>query len=139
MSSTMEQLRAIADGRASAPDRTEHHPDAELLCACATYLELCADAAAIFREARNLPVPFVGNPQFDIELARKNEKNAEAKRLLTRLGRMHATTAAGVYAKATIVVTQRGYMAAPRFILSLATDLVNNPKLRASLWPAEAV
>jgi hypothetical protein len=44
---------------------------------------------------------------------------------------------AGLYAKATIVVVQNGYMTAPRFMLSLATDLVGNPGLRASLWPPE--
>jgi hypothetical protein len=57
--------------------------------------------------------------------------------MLTRLGRMRASTAAGIYAKAAIVATRRGYMTAPRFVLSLAEDLVKNPTLRQSLWPAE--
>ena len=49
---------------------------------------------------------------------------------------MRASTAAGVYAKATIVVAKCGYMTAPNFMLSLANDLVNCPELRAMLWPA---
>jgi hypothetical protein len=114
----------------------EPHPDAELLNACATYLDLCADANAIDREARKQPGQHVGNPQFDAARVRSREKEAEAKRILNRLGKMRAATAAGVYAKATIVVTRRGYMSAPNFMLSLADDLVNCPGLRAAVWPA---
>jgi hypothetical protein len=140
MSDVLKQLRAVADGRSSAPDK-ELHPDAGLLRACATHLDLRADAAAIEREARGgvqrKRGACIGNPEFDAARVRWREKEAEAKRVLNRLGRMQATTAAGVYAKATIVVVQKGYMSAPRFMLSLATDLVGNPTLRASLWPTE--
>ena len=134
---TLAQLRAVADGRSSAPEKTEQHPDAELLQYRAAYLDLCAEIDAIYREARKLPVPYVGNPDYDAALARRDEKKTAAKRVLGRLGKMHASTAAGIFAKATIVVTAGGCMTAPKFILSLATDLVSNPTLRASLWPAE--
>ena len=136
MSDVLEQLRAIADGRGSAPDR-ELHPDADLLHSVATYLDLCAEAAAIEREARQRPVPYVGNPEFDAAAGRWKEKEAEARRVLNRLTKTRAATAAGIYAKATIIATRRGYMQAPGFALSLATDLVGNPTLRASLWPTE--
>jgi hypothetical protein len=48
---TLQQLRAVADGRCSSPN-TELHPHADLPHACASYLELRADAAAIERKAR---------------------------------------------------------------------------------------
>jgi hypothetical protein len=140
MSDILEQLRAIADGCCSARDK-EPHPDAELLLACATYLDLRAEAAAIEREARGdvqqQRGAYIGNPVFDAARAWRMEKEAEAIRILNRLGKMHATAAAGIYAEATVVVMQRGYISAPNFMLSLATDLVSNPTLRASLWPAE--
>ena len=63
MSDVLEQLRAVADGRGSAPEKTEQHPDAELLRAVATYLDLRAEAAAIPRGAHQLPAPYVGNPE----------------------------------------------------------------------------
>ena len=113
------------------------HPDADLLDLCASYLDICAEANAIDREARKQPTPYRDNPQFAAAMAQRDEKRAEAMRILNRLGKTHAATAAGVYAKATVVVTRRGYMAAPRFVLSLANDLVNAPGLRAVLWPAE--
>lgn len=138
MSDVLEQLRAIADGRGSAPDK-ELHPDTELLRAAATYLDLCAEIETIWREAVKKPGARVGDAEFDAALRRRKEKKVEARKVLARLGKTRAATAAGVYAKATIVTTQRGGMSAPRFMLSLATDLVNNPTLRASLWPTEAV
>lgn len=112
------------------------HPDAALLEMCATYLDLCAEADAIDREARRQPSPCRGNPEFDAARGRCKEKEMEAKCILARLGKTQAATAAGVYAKATIVVTKRGYMSAPNFMLSLAEDLVRCPGLRAILWPA---
>ncbi len=113
------------------------HPDTGLLDLCASYLDLCAEARAIDREARKQTAPYRGNPQFEAAMAQRDEKEAAAKLVLNRLGKTPATTAAGVYAKATIVVTRKGYMTAPRFMLSLAADLVNAPGLRAVLWPAE--
>jgi hypothetical protein len=134
---TLEQLRAVADGRGSAPEKTEQHPDAELLRAVARYLDLCAEASSIQREARQHPSPYVGTPAFDAARFQWKEKEREAQCILNRLGKMRAVTAAGVFAKATIVVTQRGAMSAPKFMLSLATDLVSNPTLRSSLWPVQ--
>ncbi len=113
------------------------HPDAALLDLCASYLDLSAEAEAISREARKQPSPYMDNPQFAAAMAQRDAKRAAAKLVLGRLGKTAASTAAGVYAKATIIVTQNGYMTAPRFMLSLAADLVNAPGLRAVLWPAE--
>jgi hypothetical protein len=64
-------------------------------------------------------------------------KAGEARRILNRLGKMRAATAAGVFAKATIVTIRGKYMTAPTFVASLASDLVSNPTLRASIWPPE--
>jgi hypothetical protein len=138
MSDVLEQLRAIADGRGSAPDK-ELHPDAELLHAVATYLDLCAEVDAIDREARQRGAAFyrVGNPEFDAMRAQKKGKENQARCILNRVGKTPAVTAAGVYAKATIIATRQGYLNAPGFAFSLASDLVNNPTLRASLWPTE--
>jgi hypothetical protein len=140
-----ETIPAIARLRQLAAEAADHgllvagppHPDAALLALCAHYLDLSAEAEAISREARKRPSPYRGTPEFDAALAQRDEQRAAAKLVLGRLGKTAATTAAGVYAKATIVVTQNGYMTAPRFMLSLAADLVNAPGLRAVLWPAE--
>lgn len=140
-----ETTPAIVRFRQIAAESRDHllladgppHPDHVLLDLCASYLDLCAEAHAIQREARKQPRPYMDNPQFDAAIGRAREKEAEAKLVLNRLGKTHAATAAGVYAKATIVVTRKGYMTAPRFMLSLAHDLVNVPGLRAALWPAD--
>ncbi len=95
-------------------------------------------AAAIQREARTQAAPFVGNPTFDAARCEWKAKEADARRVLNHISKMRAKTAAGIYAKATLVATRRGYMTAPAFMHSLATDLVSNPTLRRSLWPAEA-
>ncbi len=140
-----ETIPAIVRFRQLATEARDHlllgdgppHPDADLLDLCASYLDLCAEAAAMQREARKQPGPYMDNPQFAAARGKWREKDAEAKRVLNRLGKTPATTPAGVYAKATIVVTRKGYMTAPRFMLSLTNDLVNAPGLRAVLWPAE--
>jgi len=58
-----------------------------------------------------------------------------ASSFMTRAKKMRAITAGGVYAKALCV--RASATGAAEFAMSLAEDLVSNPALRASLWPAE--
>ncbi len=136
--SAMARFRQLAtDARDLLLADGPPHPDAGLLDLCASYLDLGAAADAIDREARKQRGPHMDNPQFAAAMGQRDAKRAAAKLILCRLGKTPATTAAGVYAKATIVVTRRGYLTAPGFMLSLAADLVNAPGLRAVLWPAQ--
>jgi hypothetical protein len=54
---------------------------------------------------------------------------------LVRLGRMHAVTAAGIFAKA-VAVRKAGSNQAAVLAKSLAEDLLNCADLREAIWPA---
>ncbi len=105
-------------------------------------LDLCADAAhqrqvadAALAAWRACP----GRPREPAFLAaREAERTAKAKllQLLRAIGKMPATTPAGLYAKALAV--QSSATGASILARSLAQDFLDCRELRASLWPAEA-
>jgi hypothetical protein len=124
---------AVLTGNAA---ETPAHPDAALLELCEQVLDLHAKHEAIWREARMMHDPFVGNPKYEAEMAKREECVATWKPLLGRIGKIRSKTGVGVYAKA--MVLRNSYGTAPRLVLSLAEDLVTCPGLRAAIWPAAA-
>jgi len=60
---------------------------------------------------------------------------SKAKPILRRIAKLRAITPAGIYAKALVVRASR--TGAPVLAMSLATDMIASPGLRASLWPAD--
>jgi hypothetical protein len=64
------------------------------------------------------------------------DADREATRLLRRVSKMRATTAAGLYAKALVCRSSASGSAA--LAHSLADDFIACDGLRASLWPAES-
>jgi hypothetical protein len=126
-----EAARQAVKGGAIA--QSASHPDAELLELCAKVLDLRAECAAIDREARKMPIPFMNNPAFEAEIKKRDEVHNSLRTPLARLCKFRAKTAAGIYAKAHVL---RVSVHAPKLALSVAEDLINCPGLRASLWPA---
>jgi hypothetical protein len=140
LDATVAQLRKAATTavRTGKVDASPSHPNADLLVLCALILDLRAKYDAIDREARTMPSPYVGNPAFDAELAKRNAVKRACMSPMARVGKIAANTPAGVYAKA--MVLRASYGTAPQLALSIARDLVNCPGLRSALWPAgEAV
>lgn len=108
-------------------------PDWELLdlCAEAAHQRKVTDAA---NEIARSHVGWIKSPA--LIAAREAEKVAEAKllQLLRAIGRMKASTPAGLYAKALAV--QSSATGAAVLARSLAQDFLDCKELRASLWPA---
>lgn len=140
----IERLKAIAEeaGKRLLLADGPPHPDADLL-------DLCGDALYCRRlsqkaeaEYHTFPPPY-GEPRPTGELLRRAKEahdkwlrvSNEAVQLAKRASKIRAATPAGIYAKALLVRTARS--AAAALAQSLAEDLVSNPTLRASLWPAE--
>jgi hypothetical protein len=64
----------------------------------------------------------------------QHEAEEAAKQLLRHVGRLRATTPAGIYAKALLV--RMAPSGAPKLAASLAEELVECKALRAVLWPS---
>jgi hypothetical protein len=119
------------------------NPDAELLDLCAEALHHLKAAEKAYNE-RPIHQVTVNTPQWPPEVRQRDEElmaefyqhAGQARSRMVRAKKLRATTAAGIYAKALCVRASR--TGAAEFAMSLAEDLVNNPELRASLWPAEA-
>ncbi|MGH7104422.1 MAG: hypothetical protein ACREFJ_18740 [Acetobacteraceae bacterium] len=132
----IERLRALVAevAKAGSIAEPEPHPDAELLALCTQVLDLTAEHASILREARTTPDPFVSNPAYLAE-ARCWEMAIERRRKpLTLIGKIPATTGAGLYAKA---MAFRSVHSGGGIVASIIDDLIACPGLRASLWPAQ--
>jgi hypothetical protein len=127
----LRKVAAIAARTGNAP-ASPPHPDADLLQLCATILDMRAEYDAIDREARKMPGPYRGNPNFDAELDKRDRVKRACMAPMARVGKVAATTAAGVYAKAMVLRASHG---APQLALSIAEDLVSCPGLRSALWP----
>jgi hypothetical protein len=109
-------------------------------------LDLCAEAlhALVHAERANRSRSW-DYSKTETEIAVQRIKNAElmgeyyggtksAKPAMSRIRKMKATTAAGIYAKAAVVRASK--TGAADLAMSLAQDLLDCPGLRASLWPA---
>lgn len=142
----IERLRAVAGGAGDALLSAEPvHPDHRLLTLCAELAELRHAEREAFDEKcekwtwppgmdRMDPAEVVASPG-NAELHLKAEAADRAyRRALRAVGKISATTPAGIYAKAVAILTSKTGAAA--LAMSLAEDLTRNPVLRASLWPA---
>jgi hypothetical protein len=109
-------------------------PDEELLALCAESLE-AVKAYERAWDAAMAATPFArDNPEKHRALRTKErEAEARAKQILRRAGKIKAKTAPGIYAKAMLV--RQSSTGATVLARSLAADLLDNPTLRASLWP----
>ena len=115
-------------------------------------LDICAEALHLFSEARKIRAQAElayaeiedmhwqsrqGSPA-DRKWRQLNddayEATLKAKPLLRRLAKLHAKTAAGIYAKALVV--QASVTGAAGLAKSMAEDFIANKELRASIWPA---
>ena len=130
-------LRLLATAAVLGGKETEipaqPHPDAELLELCAQVLDLHAQHDAIWREARELPRPWMDDQTYRQEMAKRKDCAKIWKPALGRIGRIPSKTGAGIYAKAMVI--RDGSGTAPALVLSLVEDLVACPGLRAAIWP----
>jgi hypothetical protein len=133
--SVVGQLRDLASKAASNGKVTQSapHPDAELLELCAKALDFRAEYEAIWREARKLQPSNMTNPAYEAEIKKAQQIDKAGRSPMMRISRIPAKTAAGVYAKAQVLLAT---YAAPKLGASLASDLVTLPGLRSVLWPA---
>jgi hypothetical protein len=135
----------LADGPVS--------PDAELLDQAAEALHLMTQAERLYDEHRELlfgrrkgsiegKIPW-NSPEAERRRAdahaiwdEAEATTRKAKPIMRALAKQSAKTAAGIYAKALIVRGSR--TGAEVLAMSLASDLVALPALRARLWQTEA-
>jgi hypothetical protein len=124
----------LADGGAASPD-------AALLDLCAEALHLLTRAEKVRKAITGVWQRFDAGENRDLiraELDRLREDSSaavkRAKPLLSRARKLHATTGAGIYAKALVV--RASITGAPLLAVSLAEDLVACTELRATLWPS---
>jgi hypothetical protein len=141
---TIDRLKVIAAASGDAL-LTEGpvHPDAALLDLCGEVLRLERLKEAVSKEEETAcgAVMLRHTKENDARWrALTNERLSITNKISSALRggkKMHATTAAGVYAKALMVrASQTG---AAEFAMSLAADLIACEGLRQSLWPAEMV
>ncbi len=118
-------------------------PDCALLDLCAETLHAIKLASAA-NDAIAATSPPPDRGYTDDDRARRFELVAEwkaldnnATKLLRRVSKLKATTAAGIYAKALVCRSSAGGSAL--LAHSLADDFISCDGLRASLWPAERV
>ncbi len=103
-------------------------------------LDLCADAAhqrkllAATEEAFRLAPVYGRDPAHIAAWEARKTSEAKLLQLLRTVGKMKATTPAGLYAKALAV--QSSHTGATVLARSLAQDFLDCKELRASLWPA---
>ncbi len=137
LGATVARLRAMA---AESGDRLylsdgPVNPDWRLLDLCADAAHQRKIVAAALEAYRFAPADSRAPAN---RAAREVMKDADAKllQLLRAIGRMRATTPAGLYAKALAV--QSSATGARILARSLAQDFLDCRELRSSLWPAEA-
>ena len=130
---TLRQLANRATESAADPQAVSH-PDLELLNACDNLLMLLrlqTEALAAFREGDGDMRPgSLKRHQYDEYMAAGRRTRGP----LRAVGKLRATTPAGIFAKALVI--DRGTDHAAEFAKSLARDLLASPELRAALWPA---
>jgi hypothetical protein len=131
MQPAIDQLRALA---AHSGDRLlladgPPNPDAALL-------DLCADIAQQRKVTDAASEQWRFKPGHDKQLYEEiRVQQHHLTVLLKRASRIQATTASGIYAKAIAVASSKG--GAAGLGMTLAQDLIDNPALRACLWPAD--
>ncbi len=120
------------------------HPDAALLDLCSEALHWHRQAAAALSAYHAHQNACAVQHWTDSDRADSNELHKawrdpanKVRPLLTCARKLHATTPAGIYAKALIVSMSR--TGAECLSMSLAQDLIASPAIRASIWPVEAV
>jgi hypothetical protein len=142
LSPAIDRLKAMA---AQAGDAllTEGpvHPDAVLLDLCADIAHARKVAEAASERRHNCPpaawickTASAVNEMVEAKMAaEKADKNYSA--MLRAAGKIKATTAAGIYAKA--IAVRSSQTGARLLATSMAEDLLACPGLRASLWPSQ--
>ncbi len=132
----VDRIRKIAAEAAhsGAVSEAPRHPDAELLALCAKVIDLRAEERALARETRNIKSLYITNPKFAAEIEKRGIVEAARRSPMMLIPKIPAKTAAGIYAKATVLRLSHG--TAPRLAQSLAEDLTTCPGLRKVLWPA---
>jgi len=133
-----------------APGEMERHGaptlDDDLLNLCGEVIFKHREVTKAWDTIREFNCQTVGIEFFYSEDGRQHSKElfAEQRRLareeavlLRRAAKLHATTAAGIYAKALMVRASR--TGAAVLAMSLAQDLIGNRTLRAAVWPAEVL
>lgn len=130
---TISGLRALAEAaaRTSHVDAAAAHPDAELLGLCANVFDRHAAIEAVWREWREVVAERRNgaHPAALALVARVRELTNASRTPMTRIGKLPATTAAGVHAKALVLRRSRGN--APKLAASLADDVLALRGLRA--------
>jgi hypothetical protein len=103
------------------------------------YLLLCCDAVVLLKRQhtqmigrwRDLPIDHLDRARL---LAECDFKKRPINKLLLKISKLQAQTAAGIFAKAA-AVSRSGHTAVG-LGHSLARDLLNSPELRRAVWPA---
>jgi hypothetical protein len=138
---TIDRLRAIATASYDTLLLAEGPPQADY-----ALLDLCSETLHAIKKANEAHAThskvhaYSGGtrpatdwkPAFDAW----QDADREATRLLRRVSKIPATTAAGLYAKALVCRSSASGSAA--LAHSLADDFIACEGLRASLWPAES-
>jgi hypothetical protein len=107
-------------------------PDAELLAVCAAILDL----RKLHKEMMKLPGRTFDPVENEMRIAARARIEHQVQPLMTRAGRLPATTPAGLYAKAAVLLSSHG--TAPRLAMSLARSITEDQNLRRILWAAPA-
>ena len=117
------------------------NPDRQLLDLCADALHSLVHAERAFRagveaihSARDSKAYENRREVWETLSAEARSGVQNAKSAMSRIRKLKATTAAGIYAKAAVVRASK--TGAADLAMSLAQDLLDCPGLRAALWPA---
>jgi hypothetical protein len=121
--STVNQL--LAEG--------SEHPDTKLLDLCAEALHLVVHAERANQARWD---PHKDHAEMEPLWGAYLGGIQKSKPVMGRIRNIPAVTAAGIYAKALVV--RASGTGAEKLAMSLATDLIACPGLRASLWPPAA-
>jgi hypothetical protein len=104
-------------------------PDAELLAVCAAILDL--------RKLHKEMGPVRGDAvENEVRIAGRARIETHVRPLMIRAGKLPIITPAGLYAKASVLLSSYG--AAPRLAQAIAASILEQPALRRVLWPAPA-
>ncbi len=106
------------------------NPDRKLLDLCAEIIEQRKTADAVLQRWKD-----AHGDGYHPLYAVLHKETGRLRSLLREAGKLHATTGAGIYAKALAV--RHSKSAAPLLCFTLAEDLIANPALRALLWGTE--
>lgn len=128
LQSTVARMKEIAaqSGDSLLLANGPPHPDHELL-------DTCAEAMQQVKRAKELWAQWEPPDSRNNHLLECQAADARTTQLLRRAGRIRATTAAGIFAKALLVRCSRTIPVG--LAITLAEDLIDNPVLRRSLWP----